>query len=613
MIDHLGLLSTFKVKKVYWVDDENARPQDLDIARLTDFLANKLAENDSEAHLNECQQALTTALSGAPDALRAARMAGKEIVSAWKNRLDADPLDAIIQALGRIMAVVPADKDPKAIVEAMLAKLPKPFSLEEKRALASTFEGKGDWEWRPISFTQWAQEHKEILAEHNDPENAALLIVDLQNDRESGATSGEEVLEQWANWVAQQDSMRSVFAIAFTSLFTPQEEIKEGRRYTNRLFPDGPRKNQLPVLMLSKSRLQTDEAAGDGATNAAHDAFKRALGRLRACALHWTLAEDVQAAFTDSVDVAFRTLQELSIEELLMAVSGKYTHQEGASDIDTLVRMAAIAQRAALLSRIAESDTVASNLVELRGLSEVFGEFDRRLIDDTSAIERLRASEVHDPGKVVNALLSPLATGDIFEFTCNGQTEYQILVSNICDLTLRGHTGRRKIHDGLLLKIAEQSDAGKHPKAEHEDLAFRVLPSFPEDSPLAGKRWIASYNHISVMPLEVLDLCWTNKDGVCEFPAPASASSHLAPSQKLRLDRLLQQFGNDADWARIASRVPSVDLLRDMVPDQIPAFHVKFSVRRVGRMAQAFAHAISEGFGRNVARPSFEHDISASA
>jgi len=611
MMDHLELLSKFRVKKIYWVDDENARPQDLDIMRLIDFLASKLAENDSETHLNECQQALTTLLAGAHDALRAARTAGREITSAWKNRHDADPQGVISEALGRIMTVVPNDKDPKVIVEAMLAKLPAPFSQEEKRALASTFEGKGDWEWRPISFTQWAQEHKEILAEHNNPENTALLIVDLQNDRESGATSGEDVLAQWANWVTQHDSMGSVFAIAFTSIFKPQEEIKEGRNYTKRLFPGGPKKNQLPVLILSKSRLQTGEAANGDPTNSAHEAFKRALGRLRACALHWALAEDVQAAFTDSVDAAFNTLQELSIEELLMAVSGKHTHQEGASDIDTLVRMAAIAQRAALLSRIAESDAVASNLVELRGLSEIFAEFDRRLLDDTSAIERLRASEVHDPGKVVNALLSPLATGDIFEFTCNGRTDYQILVSNICDLTLRGHTGRRKIHEGLLLRLVEHSDAGKQGKSEDEDLAFRVLPPFPEGSPLEGKRWVASYNLISVVPLEVLDLCWTNKDGICEYTAATTASSSLAPSQKLRLDNMLQQFGNDADWAHIASRVPGIYIERVAETGKMHPCNVKFAIRRVGRMAQTFAQAVSEGFGRNVARPSFEHDISA--
>jgi hypothetical protein len=612
MIDHLELLSTLKVKKIYWVDDENAGPEDLDLTRLTGFLATKLASNDSEEHLKECLKSLKTELGNAPEASRLARGAARDITSAWEDRQNVEPLNAISEALERVIAVVPDDKDPKAIVNAMLAKLPQPFSAEEKRALASTFDGTGDWEWRPLSFSQWAQEHREILADHNDSENTALLIVDLQNDREGGVTSGEDVLEQWANWATQNDSMRSVFAIAFTSRFKPQEEIKEGRRYTDRLFPGGPKKNQLPVLVLSKSRLQIDEAGGDVTNNAAHDAFKRALGRLRACALHWALAEDVQEAFTASVQAAFTTLQELSIEELLMAVSGKHTYHEGASDIDTLVRMAAIAQRAELLSRIAKDDGVARTLIELRGLSEVFTEFERRVLDDTSGIERLRASEVHDPAKVVNALLSPIATGDIFEFTRDGRTEYQVLVSNICDLTLRGHTGRRKIQDGLLLTLSEQLDAGRAAKGDEDDKAHKSLPAFPEDSPLAGKRWAASYNMVSVVPLEVLDLCWTNKDGTCEWTEAAEVLSRLAPSQKLRLDQMLQQFGQEKDWARIASRLPGVDKEYVAAPGSSQPRHVRFAVRRVGRMAHAFVNAVSEGFGRNVARPSFEHDISAS-
>lgn len=185
-----------------------------------------------------------------------------------------------------------------------------------------------------------------------------------------------------------------------------------------------------------------------------------------------------------------------------------------------------------------------------------------------------------------------------------------MLVSNICDLTLRGHTGRRKVEDGLLLRLAEQEEDDRK-KVDDEDRAFRPLPAFPDDSPLAGKRWVAKYNQVSVLPLEVLDLCWTNKDGNCQWNEAAEVLARLAPSQKLRLEKMLDSFNQKAAWQLIASRLPGVENQYDSSADAQQRGLVKFAVRRVGRMAHAFAHAISEGFGRNVARHSFEHDMSA--
>jgi hypothetical protein len=595
MSKHLHLLSALKIKKIYWVDDENARTEDLDLGRLVTVLAEKLASNTSLDHLNSSLTVLTVLGS------KVTRAAAKAIREAFEQSNQEDPLEKISDALDRMLRDFPIENDPKAVVQEMLSNLPQPFSHSEKHAVASAFDGEGAWEWHPISFTQWAQEHSTILSDHNNPENTALLIVDLQNDFESSPINGHDVLANWADWVTNYGSTRSVFAIAFTSHYKPDDEIREGRRFTKELFRTTPPK-QLPVLVLSKTRLQPIGVDDDAVFLATCDAFKSALGRLRACLLHWDLAEDVQKVFADSVDSAFKTLQELSIEELLMAVSGSHTHKEGASDIDTLVRMAAIAQRAALLTRIAEDDNITGILAELRGLSEVFEGFKRGSLDDMTGIASLRASEVHDPGPVVNGLFSPLATGDIFEVIRSGQVEYHMLASNICDLTLRGNTGRRKLESGILLRLMEEAG---------NDEASKSVPDFPNSSPLAGKRWSVKYNLISIAHMAVLDLCWTNKDGNCEWKRSAKDHARLAPSQQRRLAAILKAFNSDEQRALILQCLPGVlHTLKALPEEGTDSFSIKFGIRRVGRISQQFAHSISEGFGRNIGRHPIDHDIS---
>lgn len=595
MTDHLTLLSRLKVKKIYWIDDENARTEDLGITQLTKSLAAQLTANESVDGVDRSLKVLRDL------ATADARSAARAIKAAWDKREEDDPSQRISASLEGVVEGFPAEGDPKAVILNMLAQLPQPFSASEKRALASAFESTGAWEWRPISFTQWANEHKDILSDHNNADNTALLIVDLQNDRESSPITGEDVLGHWAKWVADSGAMKSVFAIAFTSQFKQGEELKEGRRFTDKLF-GATTKQQLPVLVLSKARLQQGSDENAAILQAAHDAFKKALGRLRACLLHWDLAGDVQKLFTESVEEAFRTLQELSIEELLMAVSGSYTLKEGASDVDTLVRMAAIAQRAALLTRIAGDGNIADILLELRGLTEIFEEFRGKELAATSGISRLRASEIHDPGAVVNGLLSPLATGDVFEITRHGQAEYYVLTSNICDLTLRGHTGRRKLDTGVMLRLVEKA----------ADDASKEVPAFPDGSPLAGKTWAVDYHSMMAAPLEILDLCWTSKDGTCAWHEAAGIPERLSQSQHLRFRAMLERFNVVGQRALLNERVPGVrNLYEPSEKDAATLGRVSFDARRVGRIAQAFANAICEGFARNITRPSLDHDMSA--
>lgn len=594
MLDHVQLLDDLKVKRIYWVDDQNASTQDLGI----DQLVNKLSKRLTQECVDDVDACIRTFKDLAP---RVTRPAGRKIGEARTKKDEFDPEPVIKEALEAMLADLPEAIDPLGLLKEALSALPNGFTDEEKSSLAEAFKDKGDWEWSPISFTDWGRKHRDILSDHNTPENTALLIVDLQNDRENTSVDGGTVLADWANWVTSSDSMKTVFAIAFTDKFSPQDEIKAGRSFTNELFTK-PAKQQLPVLVLSKSRLK----APGGPAAQVQDAFKKALGRLRACLLHWDLATDLEGLFASSVADAFKDLQELSIEELLMGVSGLHTLKEGASDVDTLIRLAAIAQRGALLTRISSNANTAKILVELRGLAEVFTDYGSNDLATRAGIARLRASEVHDPHNVVNGLLSPLSTGDVFEIKRYGVDEYYMLASNICDLTLRGTTGRRKLDSGLLLRIEE---AGRHNDVDAKP--YRILPMFPETSPLASKRWQVEFNQLITVPLEILDLAWTNVEGKCAWSELMPLPLHLAPSQQLRFVTLRERFATAESRERLSAALPGIEMTAEQsTADARQLAKIEFTARRIGRISQQYATAVSEGFGQNISRPSFDHDMS---
>lgn len=594
MGEHLQLLAKLKVKKIYWVDDENAQEHELNLEKMIQTLAQKILDVPSADEVKQAVKPLKEL------ATTQSRSACKAIEDAWSKREELDAEENIISTLSTFLA---DDKiDPKVLVQAMLHKLPKPFSESEKRALASAFEETGEWDWLPISFSRWAKEHETILADESRGDGTALLVVDLQNDRESSPINGEDVLRQWAKWVVDNNASHSVFVIAFTSKYKKTDELKAGRQFADELFRSEA-KPSLPVLVLSKDRLNEHSASDDSdVRNVAQAAISSALGRLRACLLHWNLAGDVQKLFADSVENAFKALQELSIEELLMAISGANTVKEGASDVDTLIRLAGVAQRSALLASIAKNRTLTETLLELRGLSEIVHEFKGKELAATNGIRGIQASEVYYSAVVINALLSPLSTGDIFELELAGNRSHYILVSNACDLTIRGDTGRRKLNSGVFLRLQEKSP-------QQKDQPWRDMPNFPTDSPLHGKSWVAEYHAVQSFPLTLFDLCWLNEEGVSVLDFGQDGPVLLTRSQRLRLASIRDELADKnrrIEFSRefqLASSKYEFDARGSILK-------AKFAIRRVGRMADEYAGHVVEGFARNISRTSLEHDMS---
>lgn len=586
-----SLLQRLRIQSIYWVDDENASPEELDVDKLADYFATQLVKGD------EAQRKLAL---GELNRSEKSRPLGKEI----GERLKVSEVDVegdIVELLkARLDKCV---EDPKAILNQMLAALPRPLSPLERQGLVSVFKDAEGWEWHELSFAKWQEQHEAILDQHSQSADSALLIVDLQNDREASMLTGKQVLEHWAQRIVNSPNLRSIYVLALTSTYKQNEELVAGRRFTNELFNEEKKKPSLPVLILSKDRLSTNGDVNEDSASLVSNAFAEALSRLRAFVLHTKLAEEVGKLFLHSIKEAFLTLQQLSIEEMLFSVSSS-SFKEGASEIDTLVRMASIAQREALLNGLLKKESIRAAIIELRGLHPR-NHVKATDIDSTDGLDRLRCSELHDPSEVVNNLFSPLSTGDIFEITRDDRSvEYYVLASNACDLMLRSNTGKRKLDTGLLLLLELKSG--------DSESSYPLTP-FPMSSPLAGQQIVANLLRMWTIPLTVLDLCWTNSKGYCIWSRDQKTPDPLVllPAQQLRYEKVCEQFRPIFTRSKLSKVAPGIACIASFDKESRELKKANFRVRRIGRLASSFAADLSGKLAQIIGRPSQEHDFSA--
>lgn len=589
-----SLIERLGIKAVYWIDDENATVGELDVEKLAGQVAALLARSDKDERTKGLDP-----LKKIGKARDLARKIGDRLEKQDEGDAEGDVLSLLQENLDQCV------DDPVTILSRMLKYLPKPLGPQEKEGLVKVFKG-GEWAMEALSFSRWQQEHATILDHHADGAGGALLIVDIQNDSESSPISGEDVLHQWAHKIVSADKPLPVYAVALTSKYVEAEELLAARRFTNRLFGEGGKAN-LPVLVVSKHRI--DSSAAEDVEAQIASAFEKALGRLRTFVLHVDLAKETKVVFSASVDSAFQTLQQLSIEEMLFSVSAT-AFNEGASEVDTLVRMASIAQRQALLGGLMGNAVISSALVELRGLHDLVGFIsDPKDLDTRDGIEQLRCSELHDPADVVNGLLSPLSTGDLFEIVRDsGAVEYHVLASNACDLMLRGKTGSRKLDAGLLLEL-RAGDVSQ--KGDEYSPAYR-LAHFPEGSPLFGQNRYVDLRRMWTVPLAMLDLCWTDVQGRCVWAQEGHLPDKfkVLPGQQRRYEQISSVMTGLSDAQKLTGFAPGIsrdDAVFGQNGDGLVS--VTFNVRRIGRLASSVALELTSKLAHSIGRPSMEHDF----
>jgi len=389
----LDLMAKLRITAVYWVDDENAAGVELSLDKLLKSFISSLIN----APTDEAKVAI-----GKFKAAENTRKNAQNILNIL-NRQDEDlesKSNRIEDELSKLLDKV--ENPAEALVES-LRSLPGPLGQAERDALKALFSSGREvsWEWRPLSFTKWATEFRNTLQEHSPPA-PTLFIVDLQNTSESSATDGSSVLSDLAN--AELDR-KLCHLIVLTSECKKDKEFRKGRELTEKFFPPG--QTRIPVFVISKNRFSADP---QGMKSHMESAFISALERADLSIVHQEFAGIMRKYFQQSIEIAFNALDSMTIEELMFAVSHT-SKKEGVSEIETLLRLMAIAQREGLQKAITESSDLRSIIMQLRDatLSPA-----RNDLETDSEIVKLRCAELYDKPEVVNKLFSPVSPGDLF-------------------------------------------------------------------------------------------------------------------------------------------------------------------------------------------------------
>lgn len=599
MTNFQELMTHLKVSAVYWIDDENAEGNELSLMKLSTGFVNALVE---------ATEADAKAAMGIFLKERALRTKANSVLEILKNEGEDEEskIDRVTPILQELTENI---NDAASSLAEALKKLPGPLGEAERDALKTLFNGsEANWKWNTLSFTKWGTEGKQTLDQHKDGDSI-LLIVDLQNMSEETAANGQTVLSDVATAAIDR---KACHLIVLTSECAIADEFRKGRKLTDEFFTAKPQR--IPVFALSKNRFSNSaEALPDHMVAA----FVNALERANLSLVQLEFAGLMRKHFQESIEVAFNALETVTIEELAFAVM-RTSQEEGASETETLVRIMNIAQREEFQLAIANSPEIRSTILRLRSASIPI---EKKDLESDSELLKLRCAELYDKPEVVNSLFSPLSAGDLFiiqtgtpKLDENGKhtdvlemaEELYVLVANACDLMLR-KDGTRRLETGMLLRVDELGKSNERQfRFELRHLEFTGVSGSPTKQ--------IELRAYKAVPLALLDLCWTNTEGLCTWiPSEKLIFENLRGSQKTRLDILNAEYAEftAADFSRMASSMKIIVNKEKTAKDKVSS--VKFAVRRVGRLSDQHAAQLVSRFTGVFGRPSEEHDFSQAA
>ncbi|MEH7355402.1 hypothetical protein V7150_17735 [Neobacillus drentensis] len=195
-----------------------------------------------------------------------------------------------------------------------------------------------------------------------------------------------------------------------------------------------------------------------------------------------TISTGIQEAST-----SFKNIEQSTINNIIL----KFSTREGASIIETLTRV---------LMAITKHDMNQKIYENFDNITKIIDSYDKLCEDiDTDSIANLdevfyfRNKEKYNV--FVNKHYYPVGFGDIFRI--NGQ-EY-LLISQPCDIQIRGDNGNRNLQQATLLRITKK-------KPDHR--AYSTLEYYHKT-----ETYYVLYKESVLIDFNVLDLCSLNNNG----------------------------------------------------------------------------------------------------
>jgi len=303
-------------------------------------------------------------------------------------------------------------------------------------------------------------------------------------------------------------------------------------------------------------RTKQFQANGILATAISKEALKTEKGighvqlQVRAAALQnesRKLQELAAAAMADSIAAPTERLNGLSPLELDEIIF-RSSYEEGAHEMDTLIRIYTSAFAAALRENLRGNVEALKLIGELRA----YRGDDEDDPSPGSTAWKLQRDEYYEQATYVNSCNMPPEVGDLFKVSddAGGSADY-VLVAAPCDLVVR-KTGLRKSGiDRAWLCAVRNVEPDRN----------KLDETFPLDyfSETTGAPHWAYFAESFPIDLWLLDICALNHDGVARFNVGSDCPDYLSDGWQVRFESIKQKATMLADaavtWPKVIVKV----------------------------------------------------------
>lgn len=429
-------------------------------------------------------------------------------------------------------------------------------------------------EFQPVPPSEWTDSvAQQIVA---DAAKTGTLVL---FDKDLGGVDGLRLVAS----LFEADASQNVWAGLLTHTVTKDSEHEQWRK-----LADEPGIDDERFVVISKQHLGPDPLT-----------FPQSLKVTLMARPAADLRDQVAGAIAAGVDDALQRIKEISPQEFERMVF-LTSEQEGVWEPDTLLRMFDICIRASARKRLYDSPRVHKETTTLRRLADIR----TKPAPTTVHAQTIARNEIYEDSEHLNRVHLPIELGDVFQLSGTTTTKYFILVEQPCDLMVRSDGKRApELFEVTLLSIVDGDQSGRRDCFE--------LPAFDE----AGtSRW-AHLGRVHVVPIEAVDYCVFNDDGVSALEPAKPAPALLWPAWKERHKRLRADAKKtvDAVNAVVDDHRPyaMASLMRTgkahpIKGDVINADRVAYSLRRVGRVLPPYSRPLLTRYALHKAREDYE-------
>jgi hypothetical protein len=195
-----------------------------------------------------------------------------------------------------------------------------------------------------------------------------------------------------------------------------------------------------------------------------------------------TLRNGIQEASQE-----FKNIEQSTIYNIIL----KFSNQEGTSIIETLTRVLLALSKYDLNKKISDKYDDISKLIS--SYEALHNEVDIGQLENLEEVHQFRHKEKYN--NTINGHFYPVGFGDIFEIN----DQKYILISQPCDIQVRGEKGERNLQQATLLKMS---------KEQPDNDAYATLNYFDR-----FEIYYVLFREALLIDFNILDLCSLNQDG----------------------------------------------------------------------------------------------------